>query len=54
MGRPLDDMDDYDLYEDNGIKVYVRVDIMSAYNALKISYKKLLFSGALLVEGVAV
>lgn len=52
MGEPQEDIDDYDVYEDNGIKVNVRVDVQAKDDELKISYKKLFFSGNLVVEGI--
>lgn len=54
MGKPLDDIDDYDVYEDNGIKVYVRVDVIAKDDEIKILYKKILFTGSLIAQGIEI
>lgn len=52
MGKPSDELDDYDIIEDNGINVYVRVDVQSGDEGLNISTAKLLFKENLIVDGI--
>ena len=52
MGKP-EDLDDYDKYEVDGIDVYVRVDVITKNDELKINYSKILWNEKLTVEGMA-
>ncbi len=45
-------MDEFDRYSDNGIDVYVRADVQADDSGLKIAYKKVLFMGNLVVDGM--
>lgn len=52
MGKPQEDADDFDAYEANGIHVYVRVDVQTGDEGLKIKYSKFFFKESLVVEGI--
>lgn len=52
MGKP-EDLEEYDKYEVDGIDVYVRVDVVTKNDELKIKYSKLLWNEKLTVEGMA-
>ena len=52
MGKPSDP-ENYDHTDVNGIGVYVRNDVVTANNEIKINYSKFLFKEALAVEGLA-
>lgn len=52
MGKPEEEVDDFDLYEEKGIKVYVRCDVQTKNDEITISYKKILFKGKLVVQGI--
>lgn len=52
MGKPAD-LEDYDKYEVDGIDIYVRVDVITKNDELKINHSKLLWNEKLTVEGMA-
>ena len=53
MGKPGEDIDDYDVHPTNGINVYVRVDVQAGDDGIKIKHSKFLFKDSLIVEGIA-
>lgn len=53
MGKPSE-IDDYDLYQVDGIDAYVRCDIEAKNDEVKIKYSKLLWNEKLIVEGILV
>ena len=52
MGRP-EDLEEYDKYEVDGIDIYVRADVITKNDELKINYSKLLWNEKLTVEGMS-
>ena len=52
MGKP-EDLEEYDKYEVEGIDVYVRIDVITKNDELKINYSKLLWNEKLTVEGMS-
>lgn len=53
MGKPSE-IDDYDLYQVDGIDVYVRCDVQAKNDELTIKYSKLFWNEKLIVEGMLV
>lgn len=51
MGKP-EDVDDYDKYDVDDIKVYVKSDVKAKEDSLKIKYSKMLWVEKLVVEGI--
>lgn len=51
VGKP-DDIDDYDEYKVSNINVYVRCDVQTKNDELKIKYSKILWKENLVVEGM--
>ena len=52
MGKPEEDLDDFDKLDSEGIEVYVRVDVQAKNDELKVKYSKLLWNEKLVVEGM--
>ncbi|MBC8590949.1 hypothetical protein H8689_07465 [Lachnospiraceae bacterium NSJ-29] len=52
MGKP-EDIQEYDEYDINGIKVFVKSDVQAKNNELKVRHSKVLWSEKLIVEGMA-
>ena len=53
LGKPKENIDDFDLYEVNGVNVYVTVAANTKAGELTVAYRKILFSEKLIVEGLA-
>lgn len=53
MGKPGEDIEDYDIHPVNGINVYVRVDVQAGDDGIKIRHSKFMFRESLIVEGIA-
>lgn len=51
MGKPAD-AENYSKLESNGIGVYVRNDVQTANDEVKVNYVKFLFKEGLAVEGL--
>lgn len=51
MGKPKD-LEEYDKYEVDGIDIYVRADVITKNDELKINHSKLLWNEKLTVEGM--
>lgn len=52
MGKP-EDIQEYDEYDINGIKVFVKSDVQAKNDELKVRHSKVLWSEKLIVEGMA-
>lgn len=52
MGKPEEDLDDFDRYDSEGIEVYVRVDVQAKNDELNVKHSKLLWNEKLIVEGM--
>lgn len=53
LGKPKENIDDFDKYEVDGVDVYVTVAANTKNDELKIIHKKIFFSDKLIVEGLA-
>ncbi|NLC04058.1 MAG: hypothetical protein GX787_07270 [Tissierellia bacterium] len=54
MGKPEDDViEDFDLYQVDGINAYVDVGVLTKNDELIIKHAKVLFKERLVVEGMA-
>lgn len=53
LGKPKENIDDFDLYEVNGVNVYVTVAANTKAGELTVAYRKILFSEKVIVEGLA-
>lgn len=54
MGKPEGDADDFDLYETDGIHVYVRCDLATKDDKVTIQYSKFFFKESLTVQGILI
>lgn len=52
MGKPGEDIEDYDVDPTSGINVYVRVDVQAGDDGIRIKHSKFLFKESLIVEGI--
>lgn len=52
MGKPGEDIDDYDKFTVDGINVYVRVDVQAGDNGIRIKHSKFLFKESIVVDGI--
>lgn len=52
LEEPKENKDDYDLYEVDGINVYVFVAVQAINDTLTLKFKKILFKKFYLVDGV--
>lgn len=52
MGKPEEDIDDFDKYDSDGIEIYVRCDVQAKNDELKVKYSKILWNEKLIVEGM--
>ncbi|MCI5674553.1 MAG: hypothetical protein SOZ40_02970 [Ezakiella sp.] len=53
MGKPKENIDDFDIYPVDGIDVYVTVAANTIAGELTVGYTKILFSEKLTVKGLA-
>ncbi len=54
MGKPEEsELDDFDLYEVDGIHAYVDVGVLTKDDELIVKHAKILFKEKLIVEGMA-
>lgn len=53
LGKPKENIDDFDKYDVDGVTVYVTVAANTKSGELTIKYRKILFSEKLIVEGLA-
>ncbi len=52
MGKPKKDQDDYDLYEVDGIQVFVRVDVEPTDDVIYVDYYKILWIERISLRGI--
>lgn len=53
MGKPKEDeASDYDIVNQDGINIWVRVDTQVGDDGLKIKYSKFLFKESIIVSGI--
>lgn len=52
MGKPKQDIENFTVYEVDGINVYVGNDVQTGSDGIEIKYSKFLFKENIIVDGI--